>query len=677
MIQFQLSKLDLKIEVNYIKSDPTQIFNNDLLLFNGKPNFLLSDDIYDQEKSLGIEFPIDKLQSTKRIYAKTIIMIGVSGCGKTRTCYDISKQINTLYFNVNDPDFSNLICDISNSNLSKYPKTVENTREFLLYSEFHVKCLLLSRLLVYKQFNDIIPNLTPSVWFYHQMDVQTQELFQTIRNRLTKASSKYIHEIFSDNLPKLKEFKLIFDESQHLLQVLTIDYHSIKNSNIINGQYQEPRSLFSFLSRFIIQNLLNSIWCGTHIKIKNLDLFYSSASGNNEAFEQIEIFTDFNYLNFSQVKFLIEKWLKPINTKLLNKLAQNLEGRPRTLIGFFQELYNYNYNQNQSIENFERIINYEYESYISKLTLESGSNSYYSFWKSNMNNLIGNFEKSITNSHQNHIWTILLDLCIANLFGNVTCSNFNPDMDMVETGLVMIDRNGFWKCSMIEPMVLNAGMNFMATEHPNAFMNYFMDEIFSPKLPQNLTESERGNRMELIITLKILNEFWNGGMQKHLPEWTRTLNIQKPKGVIDGRKKENSPHDTFISQLNDENYNYVLLPSHFAGPDIRYSIFNFFIKTTWSQQKLPFKQIKSNRENIEPKNWYKSMKNYHDQAQKSVQGKNFVNIVIEFPFSQIILEDEKLENTLYIDLNNEMANDFFGNEFVEKYKNYIEISKLK
>jgi hypothetical protein len=138
------------------------------------------------------------------------------------------------------------------------------------------------------------------------MNDQTQALFQTVRGRLSKANAKYIHEIFCDNTPKLKEFKLIFDESQNLLQVLTKSYHSVKNTNIINGQYQEPRSLFSFLSRFKIQNSLNSIWCGTHIKIKNLDLFYSSASGNNEAFQQIKVYTDFNYLNFSHVKFLIE-----------------------------------------------------------------------------------------------------------------------------------------------------------------------------------------------------------------------------------------------------------------------------------------------------------------------------------------------------------------------------------
>ena len=71
------------------------------------PNLLYSEEIYTHEKEIGIEMPIDRLV---KIFRKVIVLIGVSGCGKTRTCYDLCRKYWGLYFDcVVDFDFIAMI----------------------------------------------------------------------------------------------------------------------------------------------------------------------------------------------------------------------------------------------------------------------------------------------------------------------------------------------------------------------------------------------------------------------------------------------------------------------------------------------------------------------------------------------------------------------------------------
>jgi adenylate kinase len=49
---------------------------------------------------LNIQFPVEKLPSKCFSGRNVTVMIGVSGCGKTRTCTDIGKRYPCLYFEV-------------------------------------------------------------------------------------------------------------------------------------------------------------------------------------------------------------------------------------------------------------------------------------------------------------------------------------------------------------------------------------------------------------------------------------------------------------------------------------------------------------------------------------------------------------------------------------------------
>ena len=62
---------------------------------DGTPDLLFSDELAAQERDLGITMPVDRLL---KVATRITAMIGVSGCGKTRTCYDYCRHRWALYF---------------------------------------------------------------------------------------------------------------------------------------------------------------------------------------------------------------------------------------------------------------------------------------------------------------------------------------------------------------------------------------------------------------------------------------------------------------------------------------------------------------------------------------------------------------------------------------------------
>ncbi|KAJ3371486.1 hypothetical protein HDU84_001276, partial [Entophlyctis sp. JEL0112] len=74
---------------------PANVLSLEIHGFNGIPDLLYSSEIYDDEKSLGTKMPVDDLL---KITTSAVVLIGVSGCGKTRTCYDYARHRWCLYF---------------------------------------------------------------------------------------------------------------------------------------------------------------------------------------------------------------------------------------------------------------------------------------------------------------------------------------------------------------------------------------------------------------------------------------------------------------------------------------------------------------------------------------------------------------------------------------------------
>ena len=189
---------------------------------NGVPNLLYSEEIYDHEKEIEIEMPIDRLV---KIVRNVIVMIGVSGCGKTRTCYDLCRKDWGLYFDCTvDVDFITMIAKLEV--IRPRFKTEESQQIFEEESKRLIECLIAARLLVLKTLKQRNRNLECFEWLCIQRSRRSLSNFHcamstplvgvvshlpAIERRGSKDCSGYIRRISTYSRPfeaRLSVYKL-------------------------------------------------------------------------------------------------------------------------------------------------------------------------------------------------------------------------------------------------------------------------------------------------------------------------------------------------------------------------------------------------------------------------------------------------------------------------------------
>ena len=640
------------------------------------PDLLFSDEIYTAEKELKITMPVEKLLG---MTAEIIVLIGVSGCGKTRTCYDFCRSQWAIYFDCySDMDFSCLCQELASRNPPI--KTDEKQSEFESVSAHLINCLLVTRLLVLDTLKIHDPHIQPFEWLCIQRSARTRTVFAKIFNILISVERSAVLKILGDFRNKFNAVRLIFDESQSMLDFLTGCYRScvVNYQGIsVDGKPQYPGSLFSFFTSQIIRfSGFQSIWCGTHMKIRTMDLFHSAAGRKYTSFE---VFTDFNYLEPDQIFALFEKWLDvdfESNSALLEEIAIFLQGRPRFLTSFLIELAT-SKDLRTAFDNYYKEMTTRYE------TSTALKSSPYFFWKDRFEWSIKGFQSSGTLSTAVH--EILIRLCTSALFGDGSSVEFSADLDLVSTGLIMINKTpNQWQARMAEPIALMAGMNFVADYYEHLMMDRLAAPLFSPFAPQYLTPSGRGVRMEMIIALRFLQGWWREEpLKRFLPDWFDHDAIEKPLGVRDLRFQK-SHADVFLNQLDDPNDRWLLIPSSLANPDLRYSVFCCYIKTTWvpksgSSLFVSPEECKKNLGTMNPQNWYASMPKVQSQIQGKLEGKRLIHMRFELPDTAPSLKatfqsgplNGTNDHVICVSLESEFGRVFFGDRFVSQYKDFL------
>jgi hypothetical protein len=314
----------------------------------------------------------------------------------------------------------------------------------------------------------------------------------------------------------------------------------------------------------------------------------------------------------------------------------------------------------------------------------------YFFWKQRIESTIEPLLNINNYSSTELVADLLIKLFISFLFGDGSSIKYSPDLDLVSTGLVMIKKNpNDWSASMPEPIVLIAGLNYLADCNSNSLLDYFAKQLFLPIGPTRLSAQERGNVMEFVIALRFIQGWWlEEPMQKYLPKWALDSSLDllplKPSGVMDCRTSEKNESDLnmFIQQLRNPKFPWIIFPSTKAGPDLRYSLFCCYIKTTWtpnsnSSNYIEIKDSKKNIGTMDPKGWYKSHKSVQEQCFEELKDQRFIHMRFELPrpaeSMKASFKDEQLENgdcIICVDLDSDVAVDFFGANFVAKYREF-------
>ncbi|KAJ3199385.1 hypothetical protein HK099_003194, partial [Clydaea vesicula] len=117
-----------------------------------------------------IELPYKKL---KAVSSGPTVLIGVSGCGKTATCYHLCRTRFALYF---DCYASNNMMYLLQKIAQIVPteKSEETQWQFENKTRHYISCLLLSRLLVLDYLLSKDPLLCSFDWLKYQLSSRTE-----------------------------------------------------------------------------------------------------------------------------------------------------------------------------------------------------------------------------------------------------------------------------------------------------------------------------------------------------------------------------------------------------------------------------------------------------------------------------------------------------------------------
>lgn len=550
------------------------------------------------ERKLGIKIPADDIIASPH---QIMVLIGVSGCGKTRTCYEYAKKRTSLYFDCHsDADMKWLCSTLTMIMPAQKEQSLQAVFEAM--SRKLIKAMLMARMYVLSfvlgdraNFDegsayDQEKVFTRTRWLYCQRSFTTLSLFEMLAKAIASFDDNVFDELFDMLKKKYKDMTFIFDEANGLLSVCEKGYHGLGTgqNSIKGGSFVDHRSFLTFISRSCYEMDLRSIWSGTSMRIKSMSLFQSACCGKIN----LHLVSEFTYLTEDHVGTLLRGWLdldeiqKQMGSlenmnALIKKISFLLQGRPRIFFSFIQKV---SLNSDKNLDELFR------EYVVSMTTDVQGVDvsSFYYFWKARIQwSMVSFFEE------QRAAWKkpktvadLLVQICLESILGQDKVHGFNDERDMVSTQLVMAYRElGEWKCRMREPLPILAGRNFMLATRPDFMVEYFTEKLLEVHTPLYPSLSERGNLMELVVTARFFQRWWMEDKARAiLPDWVNQLTINAPTHLVDCRTTSKKlSMDMVERQTRDSSASFVMLmPQQAAAADVCYSSFSCHVKTMWS-----------------------------------------------------------------------------------------------
>jgi hypothetical protein len=272
---------------------------------------------------------------------RNVVLVGVSGSGKSRTCYDICRRDRfCLYLDwANDPDLESLVASLAQLEIPQKFFKSPQTDSFLHQVNLLTMQMIMSRLIVLKLKLNDANQFTPDDFFQLQ---QYSSRIDCVFSRILELVKQLPDYILIEKCTELivwatrtTRFCVVLDEVHVLLQVLDGAFHSSTEPSVNQetGKYVAPRSYFSFMASFMRRHSIQTVWAGTHLRIGDISRIFSARAASADTGPLV--FKDFNFLHSSLIQRLLDEWLAVvINEQLRNRISSELQGRPRIFIGF-------------------------------------------------------------------------------------------------------------------------------------------------------------------------------------------------------------------------------------------------------------------------------------------------------------------------------------------------------
>ncbi|CAB4436577.1 unnamed protein product [Rhizophagus irregularis] len=296
------------LEAYLKKNDSLPLYNSPITLkttvprINGRPCLLL----YNLPGGSNMNQPITQISSIrsaiKNAKNNLLVLLGTSGSGKTRTCYELLCEDWGLYFiGARKGNGGSGDIEAIESYLWKYNKLTDNFEDNRRHADHVVRCIVLSRLLILNECITKSPTFNPQRWLLLQAYQNifgsrynyTDDLFQVLSFMLTDCTQSSLEDHIDTIYKKISGsnvFPIVFDEAQSLQTVLNGKFRSRYNK-------EEERSLLSPIVQTLKKpTLLFSnhcvIPCGTGLGLLALDEVLAS-TGIAKPDLNIDRFTEF------------------------------------------------------------------------------------------------------------------------------------------------------------------------------------------------------------------------------------------------------------------------------------------------------------------------------------------------------------------------------------------------
>ena len=633
---------------------------------------LLDHRLEDVLGNINVTLPYRKLPHDSYKNRNITVLVGVSGCGKSRTCMDIAMSHDrSLYFEISMHEDIKSIIDMLDDSLLQ-------NRELVKYSKNLFAAVFLARIAILETLS-----LTCRRKF---LSYQKSKSFQTIclklvQELLRKCEYFDIKQLMSQ---KMADYIVIIDESQQLIKKLENRYMSSKD--------KPERSLLRFLVDFVSINAKASFWCGTHLGLCDIDRFASAACGKES---DIIIFTDFQCYTFNQIRYLLEIYLGADRYKTLIQddhttlleACYLLQGRPR-LVTSFCRLMKKKIATEKFADIFHIFIQFITES-------EATEKSFRYFWKRVINNesKMHNFSTGVPMKTPDFYLYTLLAKYLLRTPDNRACNIqlLDHEADLIGTGLVSLDRIEMSNITytLVEPLVLEAAISLMKTDSKMAsqFMHHCIEAILSKPDVYGLDACSRGKMIDRFIALRFRLGWW-----KYIPPDDKAWD-EIPEVFVESFKTLEEPKYVALeSSVNDGmllhtfcNYksHIYVLPAENSGPDGFYRYIAYLGKSSFTRHNQHgdiYVDSEARAKNLiyaDINNWFKSLKTRAEilaNYGESTKLNPILFICAEWPFygpygDEVPAPIKNGDNwVIHLDLRSRLACYLLGEEFVKAYK---------
>jgi hypothetical protein len=647
---------------------------------------LVSDRIMKDVRMIDPEMlvPVDQVEVLLES-GRCVALIGVSGCGKTRTCYDLcrSGRWYGLYFDWSSHIDLAHFKDELESIRKKY--LIKDYEKFLERSETVIKKILICRLLVLQLLISKHGGTYCKKRFLllQQCATTRDNLFVKIAGVLTRNPETHdihaINQLYGDLIAWSRFHKIccIFDEAQVMLTCQKDCYSSSTDeSKAEDGKYVAPRSFLSLIARFVLGEKLRTVWAGTHLRLGDVSRLASAAGDKPE--QSPRVFKDFNFLTPTVIKQLLDKWLRTDSEALKLSISRKLAGRPRFLCSFIEKMHD-------SVvfisdKHLALLFANFYESISKSTEFENSMMKYIIACEGKTIKEFAPVDEALRN--QNHL---VIDRLIDLLYDYflMDIRRFTKIGDrwydaLVSTSLIMLSDSTEGR--LCEHVVADSAIEYFRSRNRDVVV----EKIIRGTSFSDRDEASRGKAVELICAVRLREGFFNRDefhpfFSSEVCEMITGGILLVPEGLVDCRTGDKEHADWLRKSFLNPNATHVVLPeAKLGGADVVYGCFSFHIKTKWSNVNSPNLIIPAGTGDKNHATIDATWKNDGELANR-VRSVPWIRICFELPLSgrlenmremgklgkdSELVSSERNIQTITADIRSSFTRKFFGAEFI-------------